>query len=153
MKTKIEHIDLSKELKAIKETILRQREKNRAVKRLVRELTAVVLLFLSLSISAQSFENINGLGKTTEQVKKLACSDINKFTFLNSGNENGKMYISYYSSDYGAIKYTFSKRNVCVKITISTILNRYLKFTINRYEYAVREVLDNDKRLTEIIRL
>ncbi len=108
----------------------------------IKLLTSVLLLFIMISLSAQSFEKINGLNKTSTEIKTMS-QELQQIVvgYYPSGN----LFTAYYDSDYGSIVYIFDKSNVCQYMEIYSHPNR--KLEINKMIYDVKITNEKDRTI------
>lgn len=98
---------------------------NESQKRL-RKLLTIVFLLVTVAINAQSFEKINGLGKSQNEVMSLTNPNFIRFSV---GEYDEMICINRYSTDFGIIGYVFNEKNICVKVLIPTVSKRSYDLT------------------------
>jgi hypothetical protein len=117
-------INISKEISIANLAWTKQKKHIEAQRPLIKQLLAVALLFLTITVSAQKFSDINGIGKSLIELEPIT----NHFMFYSTGQFEDLRIDNYFSTDYGVIGYAFNKKDICVKILIPTDSKRIFDF-------------------------
>lgn len=116
-------INVSKEVSTANKAWKAQRMHIMNVKSIIKTFVLTTMILLTVSISAQSFSEINGLGKNPTEVKKFVAP-----TFFYKGQApekfEGLRVVNYHSNQLGLVSYLFDSKDICVKMFIPTISQR-----------------------------
>jgi len=93
-------------------------------------LTLGLIIIFSIS-NAQSFEKINGLGKSLIELQSIT----DQFMYYGQKDIDDQRVDYYYSQEYGLVGYSFDKKDICKKMILP--VNSQRSFEISK-NYGVR---------------
>lgn len=117
-----------KKIEQIKESLLKANQhtakaaehlaKAKGYQNKLKVLGLIVSIFITITLSAQSFEKINGLGRTESSIIR----SVTQFSFhKDEGIFQGQRVDYWHSNDYGLVGYIYDKNYVCIKMIIPTV--------------------------------